>query len=62
MIVKVFLEAKFVIIDDGVLNAVEHPHKQDILQTKSYQEAQKQFHAEELFIYSSFNQVAHSLN
>lgn len=62
LIVKVFLEAKFVIIDDGVLNAVEHPHKQDILQTKSYQEAQKQFHAEELFIYSSFNQVAHSLN
>ena len=61
LIVKVFLEAKFVIIVNGVLNVVEHPEKQDILKTKSYQEALKQLEAEELFLYSSFNEVIHSL-
>ena len=61
LIVKVFLEAKFVIIVNGVLNAVEHPEKQEILKTKSYQEALKQLEAEELFLYSSFNEVIHSL-
>ena len=61
LIVKVFLEAKFVIINNGVLNVVEHPVKTDILKTKSYQEAQEQLNAEELFLYSSFNEVIHSI-
>lgn len=61
LIVKVFLEAKFVIITNGVLNVVEHPEKTDILKTKSYQEAQEQLKAEELFLYSSFNEVIHSI-
>lgn len=61
LIVKVFLEAKFVIISNGVLNVVEHPKKTDILKTKSYQEAQEQLKAEELFLYSSFNEVIHSI-
>lgn len=61
LIVKVFLEAKFVIIINGVLNVVEHPEKQDLLKTKSYQEALEQLRAEELFLYSSFNEVIHSL-
>lgn len=61
LIVKVFLEAKFVIITNGVLNVVEHPEKQDILKTKSYQEALEQLEAEELFLYSSFNEVIHSI-
>jgi len=57
LIVKVFLEANFVIIDDGVLNINKHPEKQDIQSTQSYQKAKQQLQAEELFIYSSFKEV-----
>lgn len=57
LIVKVFLEAKFVIMDNGVLNIVKHPEKQDIKGTKTYIKALEQFKAEELFIYSSFQEV-----
>lgn len=57
LIVRVFLEANFVIINDGVLNIVKHPEKIDILSTKAYKEAQDQMRAEELYIYSSFKEV-----
>lgn len=57
LIVQVFLEAKFVIISDGVLNIVEHPEKSNIQTTNSYQKALHQMKAEKLFIYSSFKEV-----
>ncbi len=57
LIVQVFLEAKFVIINSGVLNIVEHPETKDIQKTKTYQKALKQMKAEKLFIYSSFKEV-----
>src|SRR5690625_6316601 len=55
LIVKVFLEAKFVIINNGVLNIINNPKKRDLQKTKSFLESKKQIAAEELFIYSSFN-------
>lgn len=57
LIVKVFLEAKFVIMDSGVLNLAKQPEKQDIKHTKAYKKAFEQYKAEELFIYSSFQEV-----
>lgn len=57
LIVQVFLEANFVIIDNGVLNIVKEPKKSNLQMTKSYQEALNQMQAEELFVYSSFKEV-----
>ncbi len=61
LIVKVFLEAKFVIIENGLLNSIDQPAKIDLEETKSFQDAKKQFEAEELFLYSSFNEIMESL-
>lgn len=61
LIVRVFLEAKFVIINDGLLNAVENPEKIDIQDTNAYKNAQEQMQAEELFLYSSFKEVINSV-
>lgn len=57
LIVQVFLGANFVIIDNGVLNIVEEPVKQDLKETQIYQKTLNQLEAEELFIYSSFKEV-----
>lgn len=57
LIVQVFLELNFVIIDNGLLNIVKNPDKQNILNTIAYQKAQQQLEAEELFIYSSFKEI-----
>lgn len=57
LIVQVFLEANFVIIDNGVLNIINQPEKSNLQNTKSYQNAQNQIKAEELFVYSSFKEV-----
>lgn len=62
LIVRVFLEAKFVIINDGLLNAVENPEKMDIQETTAYKNAQKQMQAEELFLYSSFKEIINSVD
>lgn len=61
LIVKVFLEAKFVIIENGLLKIVKDPNKINLEETASYQNAIKQFEAEELFIYSSFKEIIQSL-
>lgn len=61
LIVQVFLEAKFVIINDGVLNIVKHPEKGNIQTTNSYQKALNQMEAEKLFIYSSFKEVINEI-
>lgn len=57
LIVEVFLEAKFVIIKDGLLNVTQEPEKIDLETTKSYQHAQQELKAEELFLYSSFKEI-----
>ncbi len=57
LIVQVFLEADFVIINGGVLNKNEHPEKTNIQKTNAYIKAQKQMKAEQLFIYSSFKEI-----
>ena len=62
LIVKVFLEAKFVIINNGVLNIINNPKKRDLQKTKSFLESKQQIAAEELFLYSSFNEVIYSIN
>ena len=61
LIVQVFLEAKFVIIVDGLLNAVKDPQKTDIQETTAFRNAQKQIQAEELFLYSSFKEIINSV-
>ncbi len=57
LIVEVFLEAKFVIINSGVLQIVKHPEKKELQSTETYINANAEFQAEELFIFSSFNEV-----
>lgn len=57
LIMKVFLEVKFVIINNGVLNIVQNPDKHDIRRTSTYMNAEELLKAEELFIYSSFHEV-----
>ena len=57
LIVKVFLEAEFVIINSGVLNRREHSEKVNIKMTDAYRKAQKQLEAEQLLIYSSFKEI-----
>ena len=62
LIVRVFLEAKFVIIDNGLLKIKDNPEKMKLQQTKSYKDALEQFQAEELFLYSSFKEIIDALN
>src|SRR5690625_6109031 len=45
--------AKFVIINNGVLNIINNPKKRDLQKTKSFLESKQQIAAEELFLYSS---------
>ncbi len=61
LIVQVFLEAKFVIIENGLLKIVNNPDKLKLEETNSYQNAVEQFKAEELFLYSSFKEIIESL-
>lgn len=61
LMVQVFLEAKFVIMNNGLLNFNDSPEKVDLEQTVYYQNAVKQFKAEELFLYSSFKEIVESL-
>lgn len=61
LMVQVFLEAKFVIMNNGLLNFNDNPEKVDLEQTVYYQNAVKQFKAEELFLYSSFKEIVESL-
>lgn len=62
LIVQVFLEAKFVIMEHGLLKIRNNPEEIELEQTKSYQDAVEQFEAEELFLYSSFKEIMDSFN
>lgn len=57
LIIQVFLEAKFVTIEDGLLNIVNNPNKVKLEDTNVFKNAQLEFEAEKLFIYSSFNEI-----
>ncbi|MGP6146351.1 single-stranded-DNA-specific exonuclease RecJ [Jeotgalibaca sp. A122] len=53
-VIQVFLEAKFVTIDYGVLNPVPSPPKQVLMETEVYKKRYKKIQSEKMFIYSSF--------
>lgn len=53
-VIQVFLEAKFVTIDYGVLNPVPNPPKQVLTETAVYKKRYKKLQSERMFIYSSF--------
>ncbi|WP_407124990.1 single-stranded-DNA-specific exonuclease RecJ [Weissella paramesenteroides] len=53
LILKVFLEAKFVTIDNGVLNAVPNPTPMKLTQTKTFQRFMAQRDLEQQLIYST---------
>lgn len=53
LILKVFLEAKFVIIDNGVLNAVPNPTPMKLTQTQTFQRFMAQRDLEQQLIYST---------
>ena len=53
LILKVFLEAKFVTIDNGVLNAVPNPTPMKLTQTQTFQRFMAQRDLEQQLIYST---------
>ena len=53
LILKVFLEAKFVTIDNGVLNAVPSPTRMKLTQTQTFQRFMAQRDLEQQLIYST---------
>lgn len=53
LIIKVFLDAKFVIIENGVLNAVPNPTPTKLTQTKTFQRFMVQRDLEQQLIYST---------
>ncbi|WP_018658670.1 single-stranded-DNA-specific exonuclease RecJ [Allofustis seminis] len=56
-ILKMFLDAKFVTINGGVLNSVKHPSKIDLKTTATYQKLMSELQAEKELIYSSFSEL-----
>lgn len=56
-IISMFLEAKFVTIDNGVLNPVKNPQRIELTETETYQQRIKNIKAEKLFIYGLFDEV-----
>lgn len=60
-IIQVFLEAKFVTIDYGVLNPVYNPPKQLLTETEVYKNRLNQMQAEKMFIYSAFSALTEFL-
>lgn len=59
--IKVFLDAEFVTIEDEVLNMEVQPEKKDIFETKTYILRQESIKAEELLLYSSFKELTATL-
>lgn len=53
LILKVFLEAKFVIIENGVLNAVPNPASLNLIETETFQKFMVQRDLERQLIYST---------
>ncbi|GEL67298.1 single-stranded-DNA-specific exonuclease RecJ [Marinilactibacillus psychrotolerans] len=56
-IIRVFLEAGFVTIEDGLLNINAEVKKMDVADTQVYKQRKEKIKVEELLIYSSFNEL-----
>lgn len=54
---SVFLEAKFVTINNGILNPIANPEKKNLEETEAFQNRLQKIEAEKLFIYSPFSDV-----
>lgn len=54
---KVFFELEFVTIEDGVISLNRSIKKRDLTESKTYQEKQKQIKLEQLFLYSTNQQL-----
>lgn len=61
-IISVFLEAKFVTIDNGVLNPTKNPIRMNLEDTEAYQNRVKKIEAEKTFIYSPFSELEEWFN
>lgn len=59
--IKVFLEAGFVTIEDEIVDSTIQPEKKDITETKIYQCRRKNIEAEEVLLYSSFKELTSTL-
>lgn len=53
----VFLEAKFVTIENGIMDPVPDPGKVSLQETEAYRNRVKNIEAEKLFIYSPFTRI-----
>ncbi|MCM0582298.1 single-stranded-DNA-specific exonuclease RecJ [Weissella diestrammenae] len=62
LIINVFLDAKFVTIENGFLNAVQQPVSTELEQTKSYQAYLNKREIERQLIYSSTSELEQLLN
>lgn len=56
-VIQVFLEVKFVTIEDGVLNPVPNPPKQLLTGTTVYKKRERKLQAERTFIYNTFSDL-----
>lgn len=54
---NVFSDAKFVTINDGILNPITNPAKKNLEETEAFQKRSKKIEAEKTFIYSPFSQL-----
>lgn len=62
LMIKVFLEAEFVKIDKGFIRFIENPRKVDLKQTPTYLSLKDQIEAEELVLFSSFDELKDQFN
>lgn len=56
-IISVFLEAKFVTIDNGIMNPNPQPEKVNLEETNTYKQRINKMNAEKLFIYQPFQEL-----
>ena len=56
-IISVFLEAKFVTIEDGILNPIKNPNRMKLEETEAEQKRAKKIEAEKTLMYSSFSEL-----
>ncbi|TXK89790.1 single-stranded-DNA-specific exonuclease RecJ, partial [Parageobacillus sp. SY1] len=58
---KVFLELEFITQQDGVVSLVPQPAKRDLSESPTYRFKQAQFELENLFLYSTYEQLKRCL-
>jgi single-stranded-DNA-specific exonuclease len=55
--VKVFLELGFVTMENGIVTLTNNPNKRDLTESPTYCFKQAQFELENIFLYSSYQQL-----